>query len=41
MMPNPLKEEESCLVYNCDNERLPGPTKDFQMYVWFAFPLLL
>ncbi len=27
MMPNPLMEEESCHVYNCDDERFSGSTK--------------
>ncbi len=27
VVPNPLTKEESCRVYNCDDERLPGSTK--------------
>jgi len=40
--PNPLIEEESRPVYNCDNERLSWSTKFlfFQKFVKFKVPLL-
>ncbi len=39
--PNPLAKEESCRVYNCDDERLSGSTKSLQHRIFKIRPRVL